>query len=716
MPAVPCPSCQAPLPAGGASECPACHLPLTGPVAARLWEVDQSLATLTRERASLLASLRQGPAAALAPEAGARAAGPLGPTVASHPGRVHRPRWSGQQVLLGVGVLLVLVAALVFIAVAWDRIGVVGQVLAMAILTGVTAYGAMRLSRHHLDSSAEAMATLTGGLLLLDVSAARSLGLGSLEDVDLRTYTALTGLAVAVVLAALHAVDTRIRAFAVVSLLSASVAWAAVLAWADETTAELAAVALVGAVVFACARWLPRRLGRVPSDAVVPAVFWLLVSLVSALTGAFEEGVTDDGLTASEVGAIAVLAVIAAGGFGLIRLVLARRRTISSPTAPAVSAQWRAQALEPRWLPLGALVAAVTIAAPAAVTALGWQAGPVVAAFTACLLAGGVCALVWLAPLGRTLAAAWAESLGGLALVGTVMTAVRWDSEPAGSVTLAAVAITAGVIAVARPRARAVAAGVAALAGSASAGLAGGLFASEARVAALALAALAAAAVAAQRRGHAEEPVLGGAAVAVAAVAQLSAQAEGWPYAVAGLLAAEGLAATAYAVLPRRRPVVVLAVLAWSGAVWTLLADAGVETLEAFTLPVAALSLAGGLWLRQAAPLPSWLSVGPAAAIALLPSAFASVDDEGLLRPMLTLVAAAVVLALGVALRSQAPVVIGAAAAAVVAVSQLAPYAIGAPRWLTLGLTGAVLLALGARYEKRRSDAHRVAHWLAGLR
>ena len=716
MPAVPCPSCHAPLPAGGASECPACHLPLTGPVAARLWEVDQSLATLTRERASLLATLRRGPAAALAPEAGARGAGPLGPTVPPQPGRGHRPRWSGQQVLLGIGVLLVLVAALVFITVAWDRIGILGQVLAMAVLTGVTAYGAMRLSRHHLRSSAEAMATLTGGLLLLDVSAARSLGLGSLEDVDLRTYTALTGLAVAVVLAALHAADTRIRAFAVVSLLSASVSWAAVLAWADETTAQLAAVALVGAVVFACAMRLPRRLGRVPSDSVVPAVFWLLVSLVSALTGAFEEGVTDDGLTASEVGAIAVLAVIAAGGFGLIRLVLARRRSVSSPTGAAVSAQWRAQALEPRWLPLGALAAAVTIAAPAALTALGWQAGPVVAAFTACLLAGGVCAVVWLAPLGRALTATWAESLGGLALVGTVMTAVRWDSEPAGSVTLADVAITAGVIAVARPRARAAAAGVAALAGSASVGLAGGLFASEARVAALALAALAAAAVAAERRSHAEEPVLGGAAVAVAAVAQLSAQVEGWPYAVAGLLAAEGLAATAYAVLPRRRPVVVLAVLAWSGAVWTLLADAGVETLEAFTLPVAALSLAGGLWLRQAAPLPSWLSVGPAAAIALLPSAFASVDDEGLLRPMLTLVAAAVVLALGVALRSQATVVIGAAAAAVVAVSQLAPYAIGAPRWLTLGLTGALLLALGARYEKRRADAHRVAHWLAGLR
>ena len=90
MPAVPCPSCQAPLPAGGASECPACHLPLTGPVAARLWEVDQSLATLTRERASLLTTLRQGPAAALTPEAGARTGRPAGPDRAA-PARTRAP-------------------------------------------------------------------------------------------------------------------------------------------------------------------------------------------------------------------------------------------------------------------------------------------------------------------------------------------------------------------------------------------------------------------------------------------------------------------------------------------------------------------------------------------------------------------------------------------------------------------------------------------------
>ncbi|MDF2092384.1 hypothetical protein P0Y31_08520 [Knoellia sp. 3-2P3] len=36
-------------------------------------------------------------------------------------------------------------------------------------------------------------------------------------------------------------------------------------------------------------------------------------------------------------------------------------------------------------------------------------------------------------------------------------------------------------------------------------------------------------------------------------------------------------------------------------------------------------------------------------------------------------------------------------------------------RALTLGLTGAALLALGARYEWRRRDAVRAAHWFAHL-
>ncbi len=69
----------------------------------------------------------------------------------------------------------------------------------------------------------------------------------------------------------------------------------------------------------------------------------------------------------------------------------------------------------------------------------------------------------------------------------------------------------------------------------------------------------------------------------------------------------------------------------------------------------------------------------------------------------------------GVAKRWQAPTLSGALAVALVAFSQLAPYAVGLPRWLTLGLTGALLLAVGARYEQRRADLLRGTRWMAGL-
>jgi hypothetical protein len=61
-------------------------------------------------------------------------------------------------------------------------------------------------------------------------------------------------------------------------------------------------------------------------------------------------------------------------------------------------------------------------------------------------------------------------------------------------------------------------------------------------------------------------------------------------------------------------------------------------------------------------------------------------------------------------------VVTGAIAALLVAGSQLAPYAVGLPRWLSLGVAGAVLLGLGARYEQRRADARRTGEWLVALR
>src|SRR5215210_3563902 len=146
-PTVPCPSCGAALPPATTS-CPVCGLPLTGPGAAELWEVDQQLAALRERRARLLAALQREPQPVVEAAPGPPMAVPA------------RRGWPAQQVLLAVGALLVLVAASVFLAVAWDVIGVGGQVGVMALVTMVAGGSSVVLARRGLRASAEALAVL----------------------------------------------------------------------------------------------------------------------------------------------------------------------------------------------------------------------------------------------------------------------------------------------------------------------------------------------------------------------------------------------------------------------------------------------------------------------------------------------------------------------------------------------------------------------------
>lgn len=717
MSPIPCPSCRVDLPPGGASTCPSCGLSLTGPAAARLWEVDQAIAGLQVERVGLVAVLRgQAPTAAGVPAAGAPAAGVPVTTASGWSAAFAPQRLTGQRLLLGVGVLLVLVAALVFLAVAWERMGVGGQVAAMAVLTGLAAYSALRLSGARLGSSAEAMAALAAGLMLLDVAAARSLGLGSLESIDLRSYGAATGAGMALTLAALHRGDRRIAAFAVTALMAASVAWISVLGWFTDSLAEFAAVSLCGAVLFgAAATLLPRSAGLVRSGATRPASLWLLLGLGTAVLGAFDGRIPQEGLTAVEAGSVALLVVVATGCFALLTAMMSAKARQPGGLA-AAKRDWLARPLSGTWQVPSVLALAATVAAPASLAAPGWQSGPAVAAATACVVAAAAAILVWTRLLGGRLVGLWAEVVAFTALAGTVSSSLRWESEAATAVALLSMAAAYAVVAVCRPTVRSAFAALAIASAALGSGLAGGLYSDGARVGLVAVVGVAAASLALARRGRDEEAVLGAGAVVVAAAAILDAGLQGWPYAVAGLCALTGLLATGYAALPRRRPVVVLGVLGLTGAVWTLLAEAEVETLEAYTLPLAALALGAGLWAGSDTRLSSWVTMGTAATVALMPSALAALDDEGQTRPLITVVAAAAVLALGVHRRWQALVVTGSLAASLVALSQAAPYAIGAPRWLTLGLTGLVLLALGARYEQRRVDARRAARWLSGMR
>jgi hypothetical protein len=78
--------------------------------------------------------------------------------------------------LVGLGAALVLLAGLVYVAVAWELIGPYGQIAALAVAT--IAFGAAAvLSRRRTPRTAEALAVVTFGLAAITASAAPALGL-----------------------------------------------------------------------------------------------------------------------------------------------------------------------------------------------------------------------------------------------------------------------------------------------------------------------------------------------------------------------------------------------------------------------------------------------------------------------------------------------------------------------------------------------------------
>lgn len=268
-----CPSCSALLRDQPAA-CPACRLPLQGPVASRLWQVSVEAARLLGERAQLVARLRAEAdtpayAGSLAPTAPtARAAAPatgMAPPAAGMPPApprsrppvpsAPRPEWTPRRVqnlLLGLGVGLLAVASVIFLAVSWDRLGVGGRAAVMAGLTAIAAAAAYRTARKGLASTAEALSLLTVGLALLDCYGARASDLAGLRDLD---ALLATGAAAGLVAAAAGAgsLVLRTRALRVSSAVLAQLALPPVLAHAADRVDQPAALLAAGLVAQAVA-------------------------------------------------------------------------------------------------------------------------------------------------------------------------------------------------------------------------------------------------------------------------------------------------------------------------------------------------------------------------------------------------------------------------------------------------------------------------------
>ncbi|MPZ61977.1 MAG: hypothetical protein GEU93_11915 [Propionibacteriales bacterium] len=203
----------------------------------------------------------------------------------------------------------------------------------------------------------------------------------------------------------------------------------------------------------------------------------------------------------------------------------------------------------------------------------------------------------------------------------------------------------------------------------------------------------------------ASRAVLYVATLLTAGVATAGAETSGWLAAYLSLTAAGAAVA---GIADRSRPVGAVASALGLAALWVRLDDTGVETAEAYTLPLAATVLAFGAWVlwrdssARTAP-----TLGPGLSLALAPSLVLAVAEPITLRALLVAAACLALFALGAALRWHAPLVIGALAGAVLVAAELFPYHDAVPRWVLLSAIGVGLLAAGIRWEALASAGRR---------
>ena len=148
-------------------------------------------------------------------------------------------------------------------------------------------------------------------------------------------------------------------------------------------------------------------------------------------------------------------------------------------------------------------------------------------------------------------------------------------------------------------------------------------------------------------------------------------------------------------------------VAASAAAIFALIAIIlfGVSPLEIVTAPPAAGLVALGVRaLRSDPQARTWPTVGPGLALLTLPSLVYDFGDNDLWRVVALGIVALAMVVIGAALRLQAPLVLGSAVLLVHGAAQLWPWISTAyeyvPWWLWLGIGGALLIFLAARYEK----------------
>ena len=383
-----CPDCSTRLPLD-VQVCPGCGLRLRGPLASEL------LATLqTADR--LLARLRAesaAPAAPVAPPAAPPATQVATPGPPPPPARHGLSHLSVPKILLGLGALCLLVAAVIFLAVAWSWLGVGGRTAVLVALTLVSGALGVWLARGELRMAAEALTTVSLGLLALDVVGADDAGwLGDLSANGTVCATGAVGAAAALALAA----ATRLGAPQLTVALAGSAVGLGALGLTDSRQLVAALVVLGYAALVATGRALSLTL-LVVGATIAASLWWL------GLAGSGLEEATDHASLAGLWTDGHGLALLTATLMLLLPTAFARHhvpavQALAAATATGLTVTATLPAVDETATTLG-LVAVVTIAvwtAASVLTPAAWRTVPRVpllaAAVPAATLALGLAA------------------------------------------------------------------------------------------------------------------------------------------------------------------------------------------------------------------------------------------------------------------------------------------------------------------------------------
>ncbi|MDN3239784.1 SCO7613 C-terminal domain-containing membrane protein [Glycomyces tritici] len=150
---------------------------------------------------------------------------------------------------------------------------------------------------------------------------------------------------------------------------------------------------------------------------------------------------------------------------------------------------------------------------------------------------------------------------------------------------------------------------------------------------------------------------------------------------------------------------------------WLMLAAAQIDVFECYTAPPAAILFLIGLWRLERRPeAGSWSTLALPILIGIGPSLILALDDGDELRRVGVGAAAIAVIIAGLVRRWQAPLVLGSIVLAVMVVNELLLLRGSIPVWIPPAIGGAVLITVGATFERRRRDLRRIRDGLKSMR